>query len=153
MGALKGLTEEVAWRIKGMYEEVDGQGRRVWSQRKLAEFFSISETTVFRVVNSTGGYRTLPKEIPTEAEMKRRAEESLKILQEKLRENPPASVLSGAAARLIGEEAPRVERIPASPLDGGDGGEEGASGAVEKLQQEANRTNGDLLIQEMNDGK
>lgn len=70
------LTREAAFAIKRMYEELDGAGRRVHSQARIAKEFGVSETTVFRAVQSLGAYAKVPEQRPT-AELQTEAEASL----------------------------------------------------------------------------
>lgn len=73
------LSAEVVQEIKRMYAEVDSNGRRLHSQIEIAEYFGIGETTVYRAVNSRGGYKG-HREPLTEIEMERGSAASLRKL-------------------------------------------------------------------------
>lgn len=72
------LPRETAWKIRQMYEETDTKGNRKWSHARLAAYFQVSETTVYRIVNNFGrfGREPLPA-VRSDAQMEADAKASL----------------------------------------------------------------------------
>lgn len=54
------LTQEEIMTIKELYSRLDARGGRIYPQIKLAQMYGVGETTIYRVVNSLGGYRDTP---------------------------------------------------------------------------------------------
>lgn len=122
------FTRHAAIQAKRMYEERDSRGRRVWSHMRLAKFFCVSETTVFRAIQSLGAYMDLPEEVPTGEGLKDAAQESLAKL---LRENPdiaPEGMLE------------KVEQSAAEKM----------AAAIREEREKAGR--GDALLEELRGG-
>jgi hypothetical protein len=113
---IKTLSKAQALKAKEMYAELDGRGRRVWSMRRLADYLEVSETTIFRAVNSSGSYKDVPELLPPEGseEMKRLGAESLARLQTLLAEE----VKTGPTdAEVYLETGLLKKSAPVNPLD------------------------------------
>lgn len=140
---LSGKEQE---KISELRHELDDWGNPKWSYREIAELLGLSESTVWRAANKSGGYK-----VKNLARQKRVEEEGWAALvedKEKVLEKPMTEELRAAAkaseerflASLVQPKflqplpgvVERMERYgarkaPLSPLDGGEyPGDEGA---------------------------
>lgn len=126
----RGLPRELGWRIKQMYEERDGKGNRVWSLMRLAAHFAVSETTVFRIVNSYGRYGRQPlPEVRGADQLELDAKASLeRFMRQHADLMPPASAaekMAHAATELLRKEKAGDTMLGELKGDQDDGRKEG----------------------------
>lgn len=92
------MTLSAVMEAKRMYAECDSRGRRIWSIMRLATQFAVSETTMYRALNSYSSYQDAPAAAVSSAD----AAASLRKLLE-LTSDVPSS--ASALERMAAEAA------------------------------------------------
>ena len=121
MSTKRALTPEAAMRIKQLYAEVDKWGRKKHSQMSIAKSMGVGETTVYRVIHSSGAYMALP-ELATDKDAEASAEEFKKRFPELAPGHSKLAELveeRGKGDRMLDEmqDASASEPMSKGPLD------------------------------------
>lgn len=112
MNTRRVLSPEAAMKIKQLYAEMDQWGRHVHSQMAIAKLMGCGETTVYRVIHSSGAYMALP-ELVKDGE----AEASLADFRERFPELAPGHIKLAEELQEHGKGNVMVEEMRKGPLD------------------------------------
>ena len=111
MSTRRALSPEAAMKIKQLYAKTDQWGKHVHSQMEIAKMMGVGETTIFRVLKSSGAYMALP-ELVVEGE----AEASLADFKERFPELAPGHSKLVEELKEHGKGDQMVDEMR-SPLD------------------------------------